>query len=116
LIVERYGLGGGVRALDLGCGPGTIAIPLSHSATEVIAVDLDAEMIVEGQRIAALRGRQNIQWLRSRAEDISVAIGPIRVTTIGQAFHWMSRDEVLQRLALLIANGGGLALVYGAPA
>jgi hypothetical protein len=46
-----------------------------------------------------------------KAEDISVAIGPIRVTTIGQAFHWMSRDEVLQRLALLITDGGGLTLV-----
>src|SRR5438552_8498405 len=29
LIVEAYGLSERVRALDLGCGPGTIAIPLS---------------------------------------------------------------------------------------
>src|ERR1700722_2838898 len=34
-IVERYNLSEGVRALDLGCGPGTIAIPLSHTVAEV---------------------------------------------------------------------------------
>lgn len=103
-IVGRYNLGEGVRALDLGCGPGTIAIPLSYTVGEVVAVDPDADMIAEGRRLAASRGRQNIQWLRSRAEDISLGAGPFRVTTIGHAFHWMDRDEVLRKLAILIAN------------
>jgi hypothetical protein len=61
--------------------------------------------------LAASRGRQNIQWLQSRAEDISPEAGLFRVTTIGQAFHWMDRDEVLRKLAVLTADGGGLALV-----
>ena len=110
-IIERYHLGEGARALDLGCGPGTIAIPLSYAAAEVVAIDRDADMIREGKRLSAARGRQNIQWLRSRAEDTALAAGPFRVTTIGQAFHWMDRDEVLGKLAILIAEGGGLALV-----
>jgi ubiquinone/menaquinone biosynthesis C-methylase UbiE len=110
-IVERYDLREGVRALDLGCGPGTIAIPLSSAVAEVVAVDPDVNMIAEGQRLAASRGRQNIEWLRSRAEDISLGSGPFRVTTIGQAFHWMDREEVLRKLAIVIADGGGLALV-----
>ncbi len=110
-IVERYDLRNDVRALDLGCGPGTIAIPLSYKVAEVFAVDPDADMIAEGQRLAASQGRQNIQWLRSRAEDISLGAELFRVVTIGQAFHWMDRDEVLRKLAVLIADGGGLALV-----
>ena len=110
-IVEACDLSEGARALDLGCGPGTVAIPLSRTVAEVVAVDPDADMIAEGRRLAASRGRQNIQWLQSRAEDISPGVGPFRVTTIGQAFHWMDRDEVLRKLALLIADGGGLALV-----
>jgi ubiquinone/menaquinone biosynthesis C-methylase UbiE len=110
-IVERYNLSNDVRVLDLGCGPGTIAIPLSYTVDEVVAVDPDADMIAEGRRLAALRGRQNIQWLRSRAEDTSLGAEMFRVATIGQAFHWMDRDEVLRNLAILIADGGGLALV-----
>ncbi len=110
-IVERYDLRNDVRALDLGCGPGTIAIPLSYTVAEVFAVDPDGDMVAEGQRLAASQGRQNIQWLRSRAEDISLGEELFRVATIGQAFHWMDRDEVLRKLAVLIADGGGLALV-----
>jgi ubiquinone/menaquinone biosynthesis C-methylase UbiE len=110
-IVEAYGLGEGVRALDLGCGPGTIAIPLSYTVAEVVALDPDEEMIAEGRQLAASRGLQNIWWLQSKAEDISPEAGPFRVTTIGQAFHWMDRDEVLRKLAILTTDGGGLALV-----
>jgi ubiquinone/menaquinone biosynthesis C-methylase UbiE len=110
-IVERYNLRDDVRALDLGCGPGTIAIPLSYTVAEVVAVDPDADMIGEGRRSAESRGRQNIQWLRSRAEDISLGAERFRVATIGQAFHWMDRDEMLRKLAVLIPDGGGLALV-----
>ena len=110
-IVATFGLNNGVRALDLGCGPGTIAIPLSSIVHEVVAVDPDADMIAEGRRLAASRGRKNIQWLHSRAEDIPPAAAPFRVATIGQAFHWMDRDQGLSKLAILTADGGGLALV-----
>jgi ubiquinone/menaquinone biosynthesis C-methylase UbiE len=110
-IVDVYDLSESVRALDLGCGPGTLAIPLSYTVAEVVAVDPDVDMIAEGRHLATSRDRQNIRWLQSRAEDISTGAGPFRVATIGQAFHWMDRDEVLRKLAFLIADGGGLALV-----
>ena len=110
-LVGRFNLGQTVRALDLGCGPGTLAIPLSRTVAQVVAVDPDAAMIAEGRRLAATRGRQNIQWLRSRAEDVSLDAGPFQLATIGQAFHWMDRDEILRKLAILIPDGGGLALV-----
>ena len=109
-IVASFGLGEGMRVLDLGCGPGTLAIPLSRLVGEVVAVDPDAEMLAEGRRLAAARGRRNIRWLQSRAEDIAPA-GTFRATTIGQAFHWMDRDAVLRKLAILTPDGGGLALV-----
>ncbi|HEX4197376.1 MAG TPA: class I SAM-dependent methyltransferase [Caulobacteraceae bacterium] len=110
-LVERFGLGSDARALDLGCGPGSVAIPLSERLAEVLAVDPDADMIAEGRRLAASRGRKNIQWLHARAEDISPGAGHFQVATIGQAFHWMDRDAVLRKLAFLVADGGGLALV-----
>lgn len=110
-IVEAFDLGEGHRALDLGCGPGAIAIPLSQAVAEVVAVDPDAGMIAQGRRLAEAGRRENIVWLQSRAEDLSPQSGPFRVATIGQAFHWMDRDAVLANLAMLIAGGGGLALV-----
>src|ERR1700727_3121527 len=68
-IVERYRLTKDMRALDLGCGPGTLAIPLSYAVGEVVAVDPDADMIAQGRRLAASQGRHNIEWVRARGED-----------------------------------------------
>ena len=110
-VVETFGLTDRNRVLDLGCGPGILAIPLSRTVAEVVAVDPDAEMIAEGRRLAELEGRHNIRWLTARAEDVPADAGPFKAATIGQAFHWMDRDAVLTKLEGLVADGGGLTLV-----
>jgi SAM-dependent methyltransferase len=110
-IARAFDLGEGARVLDLGCGPGTLAIPLSLTGAEVVAVDPEPAMIAQGQRQAEARGAGPIRWLRSRAEDLPADTGPFRLVTLGQSFHWMDRDAVLQKLALLTEAGGGLALV-----
>jgi ubiquinone/menaquinone biosynthesis C-methylase UbiE len=110
-IIDALDLRGSAHVLDLGCGPATIAIPLSYLVAEVVAVDPDADMIAEARHLAAAKARENIRWLQSRAEDVSSAVGSFRAATIGQAFHWMDRDEVLRKLAILIEDGGGLVLV-----
>jgi len=110
-VVDTYNLNNDARLLDLGCGPGSLAIPFASAVAEVVAVDPDAEMIAEGRRLAAAHDRRNIRWLHARAEDISFGPGTFRVVTMGQAFHWMDRDAVLRKLAVVVAEGGGLALI-----
>lgn len=110
-IVATFALGEDARVLDLGCGPGTIAIPLSRAASEIVAVDLDPNMLAEGQRLAAARGRSNIRWIQGRAEDVLPHLGGFRAVTLGQSLHWMDRDLVLGLLADRIEDGGGLAIL-----
>ena len=110
-LVRTCGLGERSRVLDLGCGPGTIAIPLSEVVSEVVAVDPDPEMIAEGQRLAAAKGRRNIVWRQERAEDLSLGLGPFHLATLGQSFHWMDRDAVLRKLSVLLTDDGALALL-----
>jgi ubiquinone/menaquinone biosynthesis C-methylase UbiE len=98
------------RALDLGCGPGTISIPLARMVGEVLAVDPSREMIAEGRARAARC--HNITWLCARAEEISEDLGPFTVATVGQAFHWMDRDRVLRKLErMLDEERGALVLI-----
>lgn len=97
------------RVLDLGCGPGTVTIPLARMVGAVVAVDPCAEMIEEGRTHAA--GYTNIRWLHTRAEDVTDGIGRFHLATMGQSFHWMDRDRVLRQLARIIEPGGGLALI-----
>src|SRR4051812_45374823 len=85
------------RVLDLGCGPGTIAIPLSRMVGHVLAVDPIRAMLDEGQARGVEAGCANVDWLCARAEDVSEALGVFNVVTMGQSFHWMDRDVVLHQ-------------------
>ncbi len=107
-IRAAFGLDATCRVLDLGCGPGTLSIPLSRIAGEVVALDPDAGMLAQGEADAA--DRRNIRWLLGHAENLSPTLGTFRVVTMGQSFHWMERDRVLKALATIVEDGGGLAL------
>ena len=83
--------------LDLGCGPGTLAIPLAQYAGEVVAVDVEPEMITEVSRLAP----PNVTVVHARAEDVDEGWGSFRLATAGRAFHWFDAPLVLDHLARL---------------
>jgi ubiquinone/menaquinone biosynthesis C-methylase UbiE len=110
IVAARFGLDGTGRLLDLGTGPGQLAIPLAEKFAEIVAIDVSAEMIAAGQRQAERAGVANIRWLTGHAEEISPGLGQFRLVTIGNAFHWMDQPRVLRRLEELVAPGGAVAM------
>ena len=51
-LAQATGVDRDARVLDLGCGPGTLAIPLAGFAGEVVAVDVEPEMLDQLRRAA----------------------------------------------------------------
>lgn len=94
-LARAAGLDRSGRLLDLGCGPGTIAIPLAAHAAEVLAVDREPEMLDELRRSAP----SNVVALEASAEDVGPGWGTFRLATIGRALHWFDGELVLERLA-----------------
>ena len=116
LLRENFQLDGTGRLLDLGCGPGPVAIALAHLFEEVLAMDPDDAMRAEGERIARERGINNIEWRFGGSKDLSPALGQFRLVTMGNSFHWMDRARTLDALYDLVTDGGGIAVVgEGAP-
>jgi ubiquinone/menaquinone biosynthesis C-methylase UbiE len=110
-LVEVFQLNGQGRLLDLGSGTGMIAIALSSYFQQVIAVDPAPEMLSEAQRQASLAQATNIIWLQQGAEQVTPTLGNFQLVTIGRAFHWMQREQVLERTHILLDDGGGLAIL-----
>ncbi|NUR90965.1 MAG: class I SAM-dependent methyltransferase [Nonomuraea sp.] len=94
--------------LDLGCGPGTVAIPLARRVREVLAVDPDEEMLAEGRRLT--EGVPGVRWLRGDSTGLR-ELPPFDHVVMGRSFHWMDRPAVLADLDALLPPGGVVALV-----
>jgi len=111
-LAAELGLDGADRLLDVGCGPGVLAIELANHFAQVIGLDPDAEMLAEGARHAAAAGIANIGWVQARAEDIpTLELGTFTLVTFGQSFHWTDREQVAEAVYDLLEPGGALALI-----
>ena len=104
-------LGHDSLVLDLATGPGRLALALSPSVREVVAVDVETEMLEEGKRTARRLGINNVKWVHARAEDLSIARGSIDLVTMGEAFHRLDQDLILQRTRQWLKDNACVALV-----
>ena len=93
-LADVLALDGRGRLIDVGCGPGVLALSLAPHFAEVVGVDPDAGMLAEAARRAAEAGVGNARWVRLRAEELPAGLGHFRVAAFGQSFHWMERDRV----------------------
>lgn len=111
-VARELGLDGSGRLLDVGCGPGTLTIPLAPLFAEAIGLDPDAEMLAQAERRARESGAPPIRWVRAFAEEIgALDLAPLRLVTFGQSFHWTDRERVAEAVYDRLVPGGALATV-----
>jgi SAM-dependent methyltransferase len=105
------GLDGRGRLLDVGCGPGTVTLPLTGLFREVVGLDADAGMIQEARRLASERGVMNARWVHLRAEDLPADLGTFGVVTFAASFHWMDRPRVAGIIRRMLEPDGAVVHV-----
>jgi SAM-dependent methyltransferase len=111
-LAAELGLDGTGRLLDVGCGPGVLALTLAGHLAEAIGLDPDPDMLTEAVRISAERGVRNVQWVQGRAEEIAAfSLGAFRLVTFGQSFQWTDRRRVAEMVYDALEPGGGLVLI-----
>jgi SAM-dependent methyltransferase len=110
-VVQLCGVSAAHRVLDLGCGPGLLAIAFARHAGSVLAVDPEPEMLRAACAGAAAAGfATRIEFVEASSNDIGAAFGTFRLAAIGRAFHWMDRAETLRRLDAAIEPDGAVVL------
>jgi len=61
-LVESLGVRPPLRALDLGCGDGTTAVPLARLGAEVVGVDIARNLVKAGNKRAAEQGLRRLRF------------------------------------------------------
>jgi SAM-dependent methyltransferase len=61
-IVKSLGVTPPMRALDLGCGDGTTALPLASLGADVLGVDISRNLVAAGNRRAAAAGLHRLKF------------------------------------------------------
>jgi len=70
-LLEKIGISKGMNVLDLGCGDGTTAIPLSRLGADVTGVDIAANLVAAGNARAKKEGLANCIFKEGDATNLS---------------------------------------------
>jgi ubiquinone/menaquinone biosynthesis C-methylase UbiE len=69
-VVESLGLKAPLRALDLGCGDGTTAVPLARLGAEVTGIDIARNLVAAGNKRAAENGFRRLRFQEGDASNL----------------------------------------------
>jgi SAM-dependent methyltransferase len=112
VLTRELGLDGHGTLVDVGCGPGVLAVQLASLFDDVIGIEPDPDMLAEAERHALAHGHPGIDWRQARAEDIAaLGLPPARLVTFGQSFHWTERELVASAVYDLLTPGGALVAI-----
>jgi len=110
-VMELTGLKAGDAILDLGTGPGFLAVPFAAAAMRVTAADPEPAMLAAAGEAARAAGVTLTLW-PGGSDDLTPGMGPFHLVTMGRSFHWMDRAATLTRLDAMVVPGGAIVLFH----
>ena len=114
-VAERLGLSERCALIDLGTGPGLLALGFAPYVGRIVGVDPEPDMIAAARR-AALRAGRALTLIEGKAETLPPDIGVFDIVTIGRALHWMDREQMLALFERLVTSDGAIAVCASFPA
>lgn len=112
-VLEATGASPGAKVVDLGCGTGSLALPLAHQGAEVTAVDISPAMVGQLREKAALAGLQGVTCVVSAVEDFDLPPESVDFVVSNYALHHLhdpDKELVVRRALGWLRPGGRLVV------
>ncbi len=107
-VLRKLGAGPGTAAVDLCCGDGRFTAPLARIAAEVVALDIDPEMLRRAEAEAARQGATVARWIEGDARDLAELLDrPVDFVLIANTFHGVPNKAALARAAAAVLKPEG---------
>jgi ubiquinone/menaquinone biosynthesis C-methylase UbiE len=114
-VAQRLHLGKEHALIDLGTGPGLLALGFAPYVGRIVGVDPEPAMLAAARKGAADASKA-ITLIESKAEALPGDVGKFDVVTIGRALHWMDVDAVAALFERLVAPDGTILVCSSNPA
>lgn len=108
-VARRVGLDGAERLIDIGCGPGLLAIGFAPYVKSCVGVDVETEMLAAA-RVEVAQAGVHVDLMQAPIEDLPTGIGVFQAVTIGRALHWFDRDRASNALERIVDAKGWIAI------
>lgn len=95
----------GQRLLDLGTGPGFVAMELARAGLSAAGIDPDAGQIETAERLARERGLA-VDFRVAPAEELPFEAGRFDLATACQCWLYFDQRSVVEQLRRVLAPGG----------
>jgi SAM-dependent methyltransferase len=108
-VAQKLSLSKQHALIDLGTGPGLLALGFAPYVGRVTGVDPEPAMLA-GARAGAQRAGVALTLIEGRAEDLPESVDRFDLVTIGRALHWMDKDALGTLFERLVAPQGTIAI------
>lgn len=98
VVLEQIGIAPEETVLDIGCGPGTLSLPLASACRHVWALDYSPKMLEVLEGLASERHLENITTIRRSWSDDWSDVPEVDVAVSSRATLVGDLDGMLERL------------------
>jgi ubiquinone/menaquinone biosynthesis C-methylase UbiE len=112
LLAKLLGLRGDERAIDLACGPGTLALRFARHVRWICGLDLTPAILKRARASAAAEKLHNLDFAIGDAQALPFANGSLDVAVTSYSLHHMSdAARVIGEMARVVRQGGRVGVI-----
>jgi ubiquinone/menaquinone biosynthesis C-methylase UbiE len=111
-LARMVGAGLTDRAVDLACGPGTLALRFARQVRWICGLDLTPAILERARRAAASEGLANLEFAIADAQSLPFSDASLDIAiTSYSAHHFPDPARVIGEMARVVRRGGRVGIL-----